>query len=33
MKIDEGINGKINAKVRQMLNSKAITNSRFQFDL
>ena len=33
MKIDEGVNGKINAKVRQMLNSKAITNSRFQFDL
>ena len=23
MKIDEGVNGKINAKVKQMLNSKA----------
>ena len=29
MKIDEGINGKIHAKVRQMLNSKANWNSAF----
>ena len=33
MKIDEGVNGKIHAKVRQMLNSKAISISRFQFDM
>ena len=26
MKIDEGVNGKIHAKVRQMLNSKAKTS-------
>ena len=30
MKIDEGVNGKIHAKLRQMLNSKAILALRCQ---
>ena len=29
MKIDEGVNGKIHAKVRQMLNSKASQHLHF----